>query len=106
MLVSENYPYISNHLCYIGLTQTERGCTQELHLAVPPTVPAVLGGPEFRPADWKTLSKYLDGLSVMTYDYARAGPAPNAPLPWIDGNVDALTYNQDLRYSPMQHSLG
>lgn len=71
---------------------------QELHLVVPPIVPAVKGGPSLSEGDWHVLAGIADGVIVMTYDASHAGkPGPNAPAPWIRSNLEQLLPEEDER---------
>lgn len=46
---------------------------------------------EFGPRDLDQLSDYVDGFSLMTYDFSSPGnPGPSAPLPWIHSSLELL----------------
>ena len=64
-------------------------CLQELLLAVPPVVPATKGAASFSTVDFTLLGSFVDGFSVMSYDYGTSfrGAGPNAPLWWLRENV-------------------
>lgn len=68
---------------------------QVLILAVPPVVPSDPGRPGADLAHMQKLAAAVDGFSLMTYDYATAGPGPNFPLPWQEKNVNELTADVD-----------
>ncbi len=70
-------------------------CTlQELILAVPPPVPAqqqLQQGPApFSAREFRSLAPHVAGFSLMTYDFNAGRAGPNAPLPWVQANLDAL----------------
>ena len=64
-------------------------CLQELLLAVPPVVPAAAGAATFSTADLALFGSFVDGFSVMCYDYSTSlrGVGPNAPLWWLKENL-------------------
>ena len=71
---------------------------QELHLVVPPIKPADRRRPALALADWHALADLSDGMIVMTYDFSHPQqPGPNAPLPWMRSNLDALLPEDDER---------
>ena len=46
---------------------------------------------DFGPADLRSLSDYVDGFSLMTYDFSGPqNPGPNAPLKWIHSTLQIL----------------
>lgn len=46
---------------------------------------------DFGPADLQSLSDYVDGFSLMTYDFSGPhNPGPNAPLKWIHSTLQLL----------------
>lgn len=46
---------------------------------------------DFGPADLQSLSDYVDGFSLMTYDFSGPqSPGPNAPLQWIRSTLQLL----------------
>ena len=46
---------------------------------------------DFGPADLRSLSDYVDGFSLMTYDFSGPhNPGPNAPLKWIHSTLQLL----------------
>lgn len=65
---------------------------QELILAVPPPLPASEGAPApFTSSQVQQLEDFIDGFSVMTYDFNAFGtPGPNAPLPWVQASLELL----------------
>lgn len=64
---------------------------QELILAVPPLVAArAQARPAFSAEHFQQLAPLVDGFSLMTYDYNAGRPGPNAPLPWVQANMDSL----------------
>ncbi len=64
---------------------------QELILAVPPIIPAEgHGQPAFTAAHFEQLAPFIDGFSLMTYDWNIARSGPNAPFPWVEANVRQL----------------
>ena len=64
-------------------------CLQELFLAVPPVVPAAKGAATFSTEDFALFGSFVDGFSVMSYDYSTSlrGAGPNAPLWWLRDNL-------------------
>ena len=65
---------------------------------VPPIKPAFKGSPALLESDFYALAELADGLIVMTYDYSHPGkPGPNAPLDWIQSNLEALLPEEDER---------
>ncbi|EIE20263.1 glycoside hydrolase [Coccomyxa subellipsoidea C-169] len=63
----------------------------DLILAVPPVVPAQgHGQPAFTPAHFKQLAPFVDGFSLMTYDWNIGAPGPNAPFNWVEANLKQL----------------
>ncbi|CAL8470895.1 g10437 [Coccomyxa elongata] len=67
------------------------GKPMELILAVPPVVPAEgHGQPAFTAAQFEQLAPFVDGFSLMTYDWNIGGSGPNAPFPWVEANVKQL----------------
>ena len=64
---------------------------QELILAVPPVVPAQgHGSPGFTRAHFEQLVKFVDGFSLMTYDWNIRASGPNAPYNWVEANLKTL----------------
>lgn len=64
---------------------------KDIILAVPPAVPARKGAPSFTRMHYDLISRFIDGVSVMTYDASSAeSPGPNAPLPWVNASISAL----------------
>ena len=65
---------------------------KELILAMPPPVPAAEGQPApVSAAQFSELEQFVDGFSLMTYDHNGYGsPGPNAPLPWVQANLEQL----------------
>lgn len=64
---------------------------QELILAVPPAYLAEGRGQAVFAADHcKQLVPFVDGFSLMTYDWNIGAPGPNAPFPWVEANVRSL----------------
>ena len=64
---------------------------QELVLAVPPPIAMQQQAhPMFTATHFGRLAWSVDGFSLMTYDYNVGRPGPNAPLPWVRANLDAL----------------
>ncbi|BDA45511.1 Chitinase domain-containing protein 1 [Coccomyxa sp. Obi] len=63
----------------------------ELILAVPPVVLAEgHGQPAFTAAHFEQLAPFVDGFSLMTYDWNIGRSGPNAPFPWVEANVKQL----------------
>ncbi|GIL75041.1 hypothetical protein Vretimale_2478 [Volvox reticuliferus] len=66
---------------------------KKLYLAVPPIYPAGEKTPWIETKDLDEMSKFVDGFSVMTYDFStsqgRAGP--NAPIDWVNMNLQLAT---------------
>ena len=62
---------------------------QELLLAVPPVIAAAVGAATFSTADLALFGSFVDGFSVMSYDYSTSlrGAGPNAPLWWLKENL-------------------
>ena len=63
---------------------------QELILAIPPPVPARKGAKSpITLSQFQQLAGFIDGFSVMTYDFNVYGmPGPNAPLAWVQANLE------------------
>lgn len=65
-------------------------------LAVPPAISAHPGGLVFTPTDFAAVRGTVDGVSLMTYDYSLAeAPGPNAPIAWVEENLQALLGQPD-----------
>ena len=85
------------------------GCLQELLLAVPPVVPAAKGAATFSTADFALLGSFVDGFSVMSYDYSTSlrGAGPNAPLWWVRENLrNALAGHRYVLHGDSCHKPG
>ena len=65
---------------------------------MPPPVPAQQQQPgapaPFSAQHFASLAPHVAGFSVMTYDYNAGRPGPNAPLPWVQANLDGLLSSQ------------
>ena len=78
-----------------SLLSSQRGrltrfCIQELILAIQPPVPAKEGAkPPLNFSQFQQLASFIDGFSVMTYDFNVYGmPGPNAPVSWVKANLE------------------
>ncbi|KAG2494753.1 hypothetical protein HYH03_006998 [Edaphochlamys debaryana] len=65
---------------------------KKLFLAVPPLYPSHEKAPWLARDDMIELSKWVDGFSVMTYDYSstQGRPGPNSPAHWVSANLEVL----------------
>ncbi|XAR62980.1 hypothetical protein NMG60_11022751 [Bertholletia excelsa] len=71
----------------------ERNSTQHLQLVyvIGPPYSEKLLDYDFGAKDLKSLSDYVDGFSLMTYDFSSPQhPGPNAPLKWIRSTLQLL----------------
>mmetsp|Transcript_14979 Transcript_14979/g.38822 ORF Transcript_14979/g.38822 Transcript_14979/m.38822 type:complete len:282 (+) Transcript_14979:393-1238(+) len=72
------------------------GERMELHLVIPPSEVVADGSlySSFNASHFQMLSQFVDGFSLMTYDFNTRQPgggvAPNAPLPWVRRCLRAL----------------
>lgn len=56
----------------------------QLHFVIPPPTDIKRDTRAFTPADMAVLEGFIDGLSVMTYDFSGPNqPGPNAPASWV-----------------------
>ncbi|PRW33623.1 chitinase domain-containing 1 [Chlorella sorokiniana] len=79
---------------------------RQLVLAVSPLVPAPGRQAQLSERDAEELLAFVDGLSVMTYDYSSAQqPGPNAPLPWVRQNADAFAASADRAPGRPRHKV-
>ncbi|XP_046914230.2 chitinase domain-containing protein 1 [Dermatophagoides farinae] len=63
----------------------------ELHIAVPPPIYYGDSLSTFQKDDIERLAPYIQGFSVMTYDYSDPSrPGPNSPLNWIQKCIRLL----------------
>ncbi|ONK79056.1 uncharacterized protein A4U43_C01F2450 [Asparagus officinalis] len=63
----------------------------ELIFVIPPPRSPNLADYDFGPRDLQQLSDYVDGFSLMTYDFSGPqNPGPNAPLAWIRSSLQLL----------------
>ncbi|CAG8566667.1 10325_t:CDS:2 [Cetraspora pellucida] len=62
---------------------------QELILVLPPRKPSI---PHFTADQLDDFSQFVDGFSLMTYDYSsHEAPGPNAPINWVEDNILSFT---------------
>ena len=68
---------------------------------IPPPVPAKQGSkPPITQKQFQQLEKFIDGFSLMTYDYnLHNAPGPNAPLHWVKKNLELLKPSRYLSES-------
>jgi len=58
--------------------------SMQLHFVIPPPTDITRDTRAFTPADMAVLEGFIDGLSVMTYDFSGPNqPGPNAPASWV-----------------------
>jgi len=63
----------------------------ELVYVIPAPRSQTLAEHDFGPQDLQQLSDFVDGFSLMTYDFSGPqNPGPNAPLPWIRSSLQML----------------
>merc|ERR1719285_907026 len=77
-------PHIKVFKFLRAITKTLHGRGQELHIVVAPNQLTV--------RQWNNLSKFVDGVSLMTYDanVATGKPGPNAPIKWMRKTVKSF----------------
>ncbi|CAG8747723.1 14400_t:CDS:10 [Dentiscutata erythropus] len=63
--------------------------SQELILVLSPRKPSI---PYFTADQFDDFSQFVDGFSLMTYDYSsHETPGPNAPINWVEDNILSFT---------------
>lgn len=63
--------------------------SQELILVLSPRKPSI---PYFTADQFEDFSQFVDGFSLMTYDYSsHETPGPNAPINWVEDNILSFT---------------
>ncbi|KAJ3413557.1 Chitinase domain-containing protein 1 [Chytridiales sp. JEL 0842] len=79
------------------LSAKARGASLEFFLVIPPIrdQERVL----FQPDHFEALKDYVDGFSLMTYDYSNPNsPGPNSPISWVEENILTLCPDIDSRH--------
>jgi len=88
-LSAQIYPFI------IGLANELHELNKKIILVIPPEKGSQ-DGSALNSAGFAWLAEYIDGFSLMTYDFSSPQrPGPNAPLSWITQNI--------LRLLPPDH---
>jgi len=78
---------------------------KELLLVIPPGdfAPGGQYHTTFNASHLQFLTQYVDGFSLMTYDFNHRHPSgftPNAPLPWVQACVSMLLPPQNAAFAP------